>query len=104
MAPIPSLGSLLRAGLGYNLFRHGNQFYVYQDGRWYRGKHLNGPWKSVKKPPKALTAVGPAYFKPSPGQGQANKTGWRGEPLPPGQMKKLERGGSLPPGQMKKLQ
>jgi hypothetical protein len=104
-APIPQVpGVSYVPDSGYNLFRHSNQFYVYQDGRWYRGKHLNGPWKAVKKPPKALSAVGPAYFKPPPGQGQANKTGWRGEPLPPGQMKKLERGGSLPPGQMKKLQ
>lgn len=31
----------------------------------------------------------PSHFKTPPGWGKGKKTGWRGQPLPPGQMKKF---------------
>jgi hypothetical protein len=47
---------------------------------------------------------GDTYYEPPPQKwAKGEKKGWRGAPLPPGQMKKLEQGGSLPPGQMKKF-
>ena len=104
-APVPQVPGVSYApNFGHDLFRHGKRFYVYQDGRWYRGKHLNGPWKMIANPPQAFSAIDPACFKSPPGWAKGNKTGWRGEPLPPGQRKKLERGGSLPPGQRKKFE
>ena len=90
--------------LGHDLFRHGKRFYVYQEGRWYRGNSLNGPWREIKNPPRVFYNIGPTYFKSPPGWAKGIKTGWRGEPLPPGKMKKLESGGSLPPGQRKKFE
>jgi hypothetical protein len=104
-APIPQVpGVSYVPNLGYDLFRQGQHFYVYQDGRWYRGKHLNGPWKGIKNPPKGFYNIGSTYFKSPPGWAQGKKTGWGGQGLPPGQMKKYEPGGALPPGQMQKLE
>jgi hypothetical protein len=104
-APIPQVPGIFYAPeLGHDVFRHGKRFYVYRDGRWYRARSLNGPWRGIDKPPKAFYNVGPTYFKSPPGWARGQKTGWGGQPLPPGQMKKLDRGGSLPPGQMKKLE
>ena len=54
-APIPQVpGVYYVPGLGHDLFRHGNRFYVYQGGQWYRSKHLNGPWGAIKQPPGFL--------------------------------------------------
>jgi hypothetical protein len=104
-SPVPQVpGVSYVPGFGSDLFRHGKRYYVYQDGRWYRGKHLNGPWKGIKNPPQAFYGIGPTYFKSPPGWARGNKTGWQGQPMPPGQMKKYEQGGGLPPGQMKKLE
>jgi hypothetical protein len=104
-APIPQVpGVDYLPDQSHDLFRHGKHFYYYGDGRWYRGKSLNGPWKGISNPPKAFYNIGPTYFKSPPGWAKGNKTGWGEAPLPPGQMKKLERGGSLPPGQRKKFE
>jgi len=104
-APIPQVpGVSYVPNLGHDLFRYANQFYFYQNGRWLLGDGLNGPWRAISNPPQAFYNIGPTYFKSPPGWAKGKKTGWQGQPLPPGQMKKLERGGSLPPGQMKKLQ
>ena len=88
----------------HDLFRYGKKFYYYGDGRWHWGDRLNGPWTVTKNPPRAFYNIGPTYFKSPPGWAKGKKTGWRGETLPPGQMKKLEQGGALPPGQMKKVE
>jgi len=104
-APIPQVpGVSYVPNLGYDLFRQGKYFYVYQDGRWYQGKHLNGPWKGIKNPPQGFYNIGSPYFKSPPGWAKGKKTGWGGQAMPPGQMKKYEQGGGLPPGQMKKLE
>jgi len=103
--PIPQVpGVNYVPDLGYDLFRHGKRYYFYRDGYWYRAKSLNGPWKGIDKPPKAFYNIGPTYFKSPPGWARGQKTGWQGQPLPPGQMKKMDPGASLPPGQMKKLE
>jgi len=62
-----------------------------------------GPWQLLPQPPKIFYQVEAGYFKNPPGWAKGKKTGWRGEPLPPGQMKKLDKEKSLPPGQMKKI-
>jgi hypothetical protein len=104
-APIPQAPEVYYVpNLGHDLFRYGNQFYFYQNGRWLLGDGLNGPWRGITNPPQAFYNIGPTYFKSPPGWAKGKKTGWQGQPLPPGQMKKLDPGGSLPPGQMKKLE
>jgi hypothetical protein len=104
-APIPQVpGVYYVPDQSHNLFRHGNRFYVYQAGQWHRANHLNGPWSVIQQPPQVFYNIGPTYFTSPPGWAKGKKTGWRGQPLPPGQMKKLNQGGSLPPGQMKKLE
>ena len=62
------------------------------------------PGAVITNPPQAFYNIGPTYFKSPPGWAKGKKTGWQGQPLPPGQMKKMDGGGSLPPGQMKKLE
>jgi hypothetical protein len=104
-APVPQVpGVYYVPNLGHDLFRYHNQYYVYQQGRWHRGDRLDGPWAAIANPPQPFYNIGPTYFKSPPGWARGKKTGWRGEPLPPGQMKKLERGGPLPPGQIKKFE
>ena len=88
----------------HDLFRYGNKFYYYGDGRWHRSDRLHGPWTVTKNPPRAFYNIGPTYFKSPPGWAKGKKTGWRGETLPPGQMKKSGQSGALPPGQMKKFE
>ena len=103
--PIPQVpGVYYVPEQGHDLFRYGNRFYVYQEGRWHRGNRLNGPWTLIQQPPQVFTTIGPTYFKSPPGWAKGKKTGWRGAPAPPGQMKKTGQGGALPPGQMKKLE
>ena len=89
---------------GYDVFRYGNQFYYYNQGLWQIAQALTGPWQVIASPPQVFYDIGPTYFKSPPGWAKGKKTGWGGAPLPPGQMKKLEKGGSLPPGQMKKFE
>jgi hypothetical protein len=104
-APIHQVPGVYYApDLGHDLFRYGNQFYAYQNGKWHRGNRLNGPWAMISQPPRVFYNIGPTYFKSPPEWAKGKKTGWRGEPLPPGQMKKYDQGGSLPPGQMKKFE
>ena len=117
-APVPQVPGVYYApDQRYDIFRYGQQFYYYGDGRWHRGDRLNGPWTVMKNPPRAFYNIGPTYFKSPPGWAKGRKTGWRGGMppglekksgqgggLPPGQMKKLEQGGPLPPGQMKKFE
>ena len=104
-APVPQVPGVSYApDFGHDLFHCGKRFYVYREGRWHQAKSLNGPWKEIKNPPRGFYNIGPAYFKSPPGWAKGKKTGWRDQPLPPGQMKKLESGGSLPPGQRKKFE
>jgi hypothetical protein len=90
--------------LSQDLFRYGNLFYSYSQGLWQIAQALTGPWQVIQNPPPIFHNIGPTYFKSPPGWDRGRKTGWGGAPMPPGQMKKMERGGSLPPGQMKKFE
>ena len=104
-APVPQVpGAYYAPNLPSDLFRYGNQFYYYNQGLWQIARALTGPWQVIQNPPQAFYNIGPTYFKNPPGWSRGKKTGWGGAPLPPGQMKKLERGGNLPPGQMKKYE
>lgn len=101
-APVPDAGGVYYApNLGYDVFRYGSQFYYYNQGLWQIAQALAGPWQVIPNPPQEFFNIGPTYFKSPPGWAKGKKTGWGGAPLPPGQMKKMERGG--PPGQMKKF-
>jgi hypothetical protein len=90
--------------LSQDLFRYGSLFYSYSQGLWQIARALSGPWQVIQNPPRVFYNIGPTYFHSPPGWARGRKTGWGGAPMPPGQMKKMERGGSLPPGQMKKYE
>jgi len=49
-----------------DLFRHKHKYYYYYGGNWYRGKGVHGPWKPVRKIPRALYKVQRSYFKAPP--------------------------------------
>jgi hypothetical protein len=49
-----------------DLFRLHNRYYYYSNGAWYRGKHLHGPWRPVRKLPKAIYRVDRSFFKTPP--------------------------------------
>lgn len=74
---------------GKDVFRYQNRYYCY-DGRWHQGNHYAGPWMPIPAPPPVIYQVDSVYFKKvPPGWCKGRKTGWRGAPLPPGQLKKL---------------
>jgi hypothetical protein len=103
-APIPQAPGVDYApNLGHDLFHYGNQFYYFNQGLWQIARALSGPWQVIQSPPPVFYNIGADYFRSPPGWAKGKKTGWKGEPMPPGQMKKFERG-PLPPGQMKKYE
>jgi hypothetical protein len=77
--------------LHHDLFRYQNNYYCWHDNRWFQGKNYGGPWTAIQSPPPAFTQIAPNYWKTPPGWAHGKKTGWRGQPLPPGQMKKLQQ-------------
>jgi hypothetical protein len=89
--------------LDHDLFRYGNQFYYFSQGVWQIARALSGPWQVIQSPPPAFYNIEANYFRSPPGWAKGKKTGWRGAPMPPGQMKKFE-GGNMPPGQRKKFE
>jgi hypothetical protein len=48
------------------MFRLHKKYYYYSGGSWYRSKHPAGPWRLVRKPPKALYRVDRTFFKTPP--------------------------------------
>ncbi len=100
-APIPEVPGVEYAPHpARDLFRYGERFYNFEGGAWFRATAPGGPWVPVQEIPPVFYNIGASYFKVPPGWAQGRKTGWRGGPLPPGQMKKLDRG-QVPPGQAK---
>jgi hypothetical protein len=100
-APIPGVPGVEYAPhLTQDLFRYQEGFYNFQGGAWFRATAVSGPWVPVQELPPVFYNIRANYFKVPPGWAKGRKTGWRGAPLPPGQMKKLERG-HVPPGQLK---
>jgi hypothetical protein len=87
--------------LAQDIFRFQNNLYYWSQGQWFQGRSQMGPWQPVTTLPPAMYQVQAPYFKSPPGWAKGKKTGWQGQPLPPGQMKKMEKG--MPPGQMKKM-
>lgn len=94
-------GVMYAPGLKTDLFCYGQKYYYYYGGAWYQGPGIQGPWGVITAPPQVFYGLDATYFKNPPGWARGKKTGWRGAPLPPGQMKKYN-GGNLPPGHMKK--
>lgn len=87
--PVPGVEGVEYApDLKSDLFRYGGDFYRYQDGRWHKGKRIEGPWRSTRRIPPPFYRIGRPYFKTPPGWAKGKKTGWGGAPIPPGQMKK----------------
>lgn len=100
--PVPQVPGVAYApNIPADLFLYGGSYYYYQDGIWSMGRAINGPLQQITNLPPVFYQIQAPYFKSPPGWARGKKTGWRGAPLPPGQMKKYE-GGALPPGQMKK--
>jgi hypothetical protein len=104
-APVPQAPGVEYApNLATDLFRYAGRFFSYSQGGWQQGPTVNGPWTGVRRLPSRFYNIQAPYFKNPPGWVKGKKTGWKGAPMPPGQMKKFDQGGSLPPGQMKKLE
>ncbi|MDI6854962.1 MAG: hypothetical protein QME75_15320 [Deltaproteobacteria bacterium] len=100
--PIPSAPGIDYApDLHRDVFRYQERYYFYDGGKWHRGRNYLGPWEAILQPPNVFYQVEEQYFRNPPGWARGKKTGWRGQPLPPGQMKKLD--GNIPPGQRKKM-
>jgi hypothetical protein len=103
-APVPGAAGVFYApNIASDLFRYGGGYYYQHGGNWYQGPGLNGPWAPCRQIPQPFYRVQAPYFKSPPGWARGKKTGWRGAPMPPGQMKKYE-GDNVPPGQMKKYE
>ena len=89
--PIPQVPGIEYApNIARDLFRFGGAFYNWQNGGWYRGRTYTGPWEPVPQPPQEFYNIQAPYFKAPPGWAKGKKTGWRGAPMPPGQMKKRQ--------------
>lgn len=74
-----------------DLFRYGQRYYYQHDGRWYQGRNMAGPWQRVQNVPQRFHQIEAPYFRQPPGWAKGNKTGWKGDNMPPGQRKKYDR-------------
>jgi hypothetical protein len=77
--------------LRQDLFRYQSNYYCWHDGRWFKGRNYGGPWTGIQSPPTVFNQIAPNYWKTPPGWAHGKKIGWQGQPLPPGQMKKLHQ-------------
>jgi hypothetical protein len=99
---VPNVSGMQYApNLAQDLFRYQQNYYYWCRNQWYLGRTQNGPWSPVTTLPPTFYQVQAPYFKNPPGWSRGRKTGWQGQPLPPGQMKKLN--GGMPPGKAKKM-
>jgi hypothetical protein len=71
-----------------DLFCYGGTYYYLTNNLWFTAAAVSGPWQQVQAPPPVFYQVAPAYYKTPPGWAKGKKTGWKGAPMPPGQMKK----------------
>ena len=67
---------------GYDCFRFGANFYIYNDGWWYRAPRYRGPYRAIE--PRYVPA----------GIWRVPEARWKQHPhgMPPGQAKKYDRG------------
>jgi len=51
--------------ISYDFFRYGVYWYIHDDGRWYRGRAHNGPFRSidVKYVPRAIITVPAKHWR-----------------------------------------
>ena len=54
--------------LPYNYFVYQKAHYLYQEGRWYRGRHYNGPWTAIAiaQVPRPILAVPVQHYHNRP--------------------------------------
>jgi hypothetical protein len=57
---------LYAPNLPADVFRLKHKYFYYSGGYWYRSKNLMGPWRPVRKLPKALLMVDRSCFKSPP--------------------------------------
>jgi hypothetical protein len=90
-APIPGAPGVQYApNANADLFRYGQSYYYQHDGNWYQGRDMAGPWHRVQDVPQSFRRIEAPYFRQPPGWAKGNKTGWKGDNMPPGQRKKYE--------------
>jgi hypothetical protein len=74
-----------------DLFRYENRYYYqHNDGSWYQGRDIGGPWQRVQNVPQSFHRIEAPYFRHPPGWTKGNKAGWKGDNMPPGQRKKYD--------------
>ena len=101
--PIPGAPGVQHApNTNADLFRYGQRYYYQDEGKWYQGRDMAGPWQRVQDVPRSFRRIEAPYFKQPPGWAKGKKTGWGEGSMPPGQMKKYDQGQHMSPGQMKK--
>jgi hypothetical protein len=99
-APIPGAPGVQYApNANADLFRYENRYYYQHEGRWYRGRNMAGPWQRVQNVPRSFHQIEAPYFRQPPGWAKGNKTGWKGDTMPPGQRKKYDRDQQVYQGQ-----
>ena len=99
--PIPGAPGVQYApNANADLFRYGQRYYYQHEGNWYRGRDMAGPWQRIQDVPRSFRRIEAPYFKQPPGWAKGNKTGWKGDNMPPGQRKKDDRGQQAYQGQM----
>ncbi len=54
--------------VAYNYFVYQNVHYVYNEGRWFRGRHHNGPWTAIAiaQVPRPILAVPIEHYHARP--------------------------------------
>lgn len=45
----PSLGFYVAVDVPHDIVLIGSTYYLYQDDRWYAGRHYDGPWRHVER-------------------------------------------------------
>jgi hypothetical protein len=60
---------------GYDFFRYGVYWYIYNQGHWYRARKHQGPFTVVeaKYVPRAIINVPPRYWKNQPPTGATKR-------------------------------
>jgi len=54
----PAIGMYVAAGVPYDLFYNGSEYFYLYGGRWYRGEYFTGPWITLER-----RYVPPVFFQ-----------------------------------------
>lgn len=60
---IPNSRVVVVRGVDHDVYRYGGEYWVYDDGYWYNGPRIEGPWRPVRveRVPTSVVYVPAAY-------------------------------------------